>query len=123
MLAIQSTTAVWKLPSLLKLLSNGGPLFRRRDGNFHTAVVLWMASMWRSPVLGILALCTETTRASSPLSSWPWSTQTTSFILHYTPGSGESVVKYSLMVLHVSDGKRVHQALVDPKSIVPYYLR
>jgi hypothetical protein len=27
MLAIQSTTAVWKLPSLLKLLSNGGPLF------------------------------------------------------------------------------------------------
>jgi hypothetical protein len=27
MLAIQSTTAVWKLPFLLKLLSNGGPLF------------------------------------------------------------------------------------------------
>jgi hypothetical protein len=27
MLAIQSTTAVGKLPSLLKLLSNGGPLF------------------------------------------------------------------------------------------------
>ena len=27
MLAIQSTTAVWKLPSLLKLLSNGGSLF------------------------------------------------------------------------------------------------
>jgi hypothetical protein len=25
-------------------------------------------------------------------------------------------------VLHVSDGKRVHQALVDPKSIVPYYV-
>jgi hypothetical protein len=43
-------------------------------------------------------------------------------VLHYTPGSGESVVKYSLMVLHVSDGKRVHQALVDPKSIVPYYV-
>jgi hypothetical protein len=43
-------------------------------------------------------------------------------ILHYTPGSGESVVKYSLMVLHVSDGKRVHQPLVDPKSIVPYYV-
>jgi hypothetical protein len=63
-----------------------------------------MASMWRSPVLGILALCTETTRASCP------------------SGSGESVVKYSLMVLHVSDGKRVHQALVDPKSIVPYYV-
>jgi hypothetical protein len=36
--------------------------------------------------------------------------------------SGESVVKYSLMVLHVSDDKRVHQALVDPKSIVPYYV-
>jgi hypothetical protein len=27
MLAIQSTTAVWTLPSLLKLLSNGGPPF------------------------------------------------------------------------------------------------
>ena len=27
MLAIQSTTTVWKLPSFLKLLSNGGPLF------------------------------------------------------------------------------------------------
>ena len=27
MFAIQSTTAVWKLPSILKLLSNGGPLF------------------------------------------------------------------------------------------------
>jgi hypothetical protein len=27
MLATQSTTAVWKLPSLLKLLSNGGPLY------------------------------------------------------------------------------------------------
>jgi hypothetical protein len=26
------------------------------------------------------------------------------------------------MVLHVSDGKRVHQALVDPKSIVSYYV-
>jgi hypothetical protein len=25
-------------------------------------------------------------------------------------------------VLHVSDGKRVQQALVDPKSIVPYYV-
>jgi hypothetical protein len=48
--------------------------------------------------------------------------QNTKGILHYTPGSGESVVKYSLMVLHVSDGKRVHQALVDPKSIVPYYV-
>jgi hypothetical protein len=48
--------------------------------------------------------------------------QNTKSILHYTPGSGESVVKYSLMVLHVSDGKRVHQALVDPKSIVPYYV-
>jgi hypothetical protein len=43
-------------------------------------------------------------------------------ILHYTPDSGESVVKYSLMVLHVSDDKRVHQALVDPKRIVPYYV-
>jgi hypothetical protein len=32
-------------------------------------------------------------------------------ILHYTLGSGESVVKYSLMVLHVSDSKRVHQAV------------
>ena len=48
--------------------------------------------------------------------------QNTKGILHYTPGSGESVVKYSLMVLHVSDGKRVHQTLVDPKSIVPYYV-
>ena len=48
--------------------------------------------------------------------------QNTKDILHYTPGSGESVVKYSLMVLHVSDGKRVHQALVDPKNIVPYYV-
>ncbi|KAI4799508.1 hypothetical protein KUCAC02_016884 [Chaenocephalus aceratus] len=35
----------------------------------HTAVVLWMASMWRSPVLGILALSTDTTKASSPVSS------------------------------------------------------
>jgi hypothetical protein len=26
------------------------------------------------------------------------------------------------MVLHVSHGKRVHQALVDSKSIVPYYV-
>jgi hypothetical protein len=26
------------------------------------------------------------------------------------------------MVLHVSDGKRVHQALVDPKSNVSYYV-
>jgi hypothetical protein len=26
------------------------------------------------------------------------------------------------MVLHVSDGKRVRQALVAPKSIVPYYV-
>ena len=48
--------------------------------------------------------------------------QNTKGILHYTPGSGESVVKYSLLVLHVSDGKRVHQALVDPKSIVSYYV-
>ena len=48
--------------------------------------------------------------------------QNTKGILHYTPGSGESVGKYSLMVLHVSDDKRVHQALVDPKSIVPYYV-
>jgi hypothetical protein len=48
--------------------------------------------------------------------------QNTKDILHYTPGSGESVVKYSLMVLHVSDGKRVHQAFLDPKSIVPYYV-
>ena len=48
--------------------------------------------------------------------------QNTKDILHHTPGSGESVVKHSLMVLHVSDGKRVHQALVDPKSIVPHYV-
>jgi hypothetical protein len=27
MLAIQSTTAVWKFPSRLKLFSNGGPFF------------------------------------------------------------------------------------------------
>ena len=27
MLAIQKTTVVWKLPSFLKLLSNGGPFF------------------------------------------------------------------------------------------------
>ena len=27
MLAIQSTTTVWKLPYVLKLLINGGPLF------------------------------------------------------------------------------------------------
>jgi len=27
MFAIQNTTAVWKSPSLLKLLSNGSPLF------------------------------------------------------------------------------------------------
>jgi hypothetical protein len=26
------------------------------------------------------------------------------------------------MVLHVSDDKQVHQALVDPKSIVPHYV-
>jgi hypothetical protein len=26
------------------------------------------------------------------------------------------------MPVHVSDDKRVHQALVDPKSIVPYYV-
>jgi hypothetical protein len=97
MLAIQSTTAVWKLLFLLKLLSIGDPLFScswtldhlssklgfdgiadfindEGDGVWsnseHTAVMLWMASMWRSPVLGILALCTETTRASFPLSSW-----------------------------------------------------
>ena len=43
-------------------------------------------------------------------------------ILHYTPGSGESVVKYSLMGFHVSDGKWVHQVLVDPKSTIPYYV-
>ena len=48
--------------------------------------------------------------------------QNTKGILHYMPGSGECVVKYSLMVLHVSDDKRVHQALVDPKSTVPYYV-
>ena len=48
--------------------------------------------------------------------------QNTKGILHYMAGSGESVVKYSLVVLHVSDGKWVHQALVDPKSIVPYYV-
>ncbi|PIK60628.1 hypothetical protein BSL78_02472 [Apostichopus japonicus] len=36
-----------------------------------------------------------------------------------TPGSGESVVKYSLMVLQVSDGNRVHQVLVDPKALSP----
>ncbi|WAR10085.1 hypothetical protein MAR_035161, partial [Mya arenaria] len=43
-----------------------GPSFLcsfRRDGNFHTALVLLMASMWRSHVLGILALCTDTTSA------------------------------------------------------------
>ena len=67
-----------RLSSVLLQLKSGPPLLSslRRDGNFHTAVVLWMACMWRSSVLGILALCTETTR--SPLSSWPWSTQTMS---------------------------------------------
>ena len=40
----------------------------------------------------------------------------------YTPGSVASVIKYSLMVLHVSDGKWVHLALVNPKNIVPYYV-
>ena len=29
---------------------------------------------------------------------------------------------WRVMVLHVSDGKRVHQTLVDPKLIVPYYV-
>jgi hypothetical protein len=43
---------VWKLPSLLELLSNGGPVF---------------SCSWTLDHL------------SSTLSSWPWSTQTTSF--------------------------------------------
>ena len=29
---------------------------------------------------------------------------------------------WRVMVLHVSDGKRVHQTFVDPKLIVPYYV-
>ena len=43
-------------------------------------------------------------------------------IFYYTFTSRQAVVEYSIMVIHVSNRIRVHQAFVDPKSIVPYYV-
>ena len=39
----------------------------KRNGNFHTAVMRWMASMWQLHVLETLAPCTKTTKVSSLL--------------------------------------------------------
>jgi len=61
--------------------NNGVQLLRnlKRDGNIHTVVVRWMASMWQLHVLGTLAPCTEATKVSSLLSWWRWSMPITSF--------------------------------------------
>lgn len=52
----------------------------RENEYFHTAEVLWLVSMLRSPVIGILVMCKDTTIDPSPLFAWPWFAQKVSIV-------------------------------------------